>query len=72
MDICLCRLNRVALVMNWRSRTREIINLVHLYRNRVRNIMAKEFEILVVHQFEYIGLGASEEIVNAKYVMPRL
>ena len=58
------RLHRVMLLMNWRSRTREIVNLVNFHIEREGDIVSDHFEVLVIEQVFDISTRASIEIVD--------
>jgi len=59
-------LDRIALVMDGRSRTGEIVYLIHFDKERERDVMAHQFEALMVQQMLDVVPGAGEVIVHAK------
>ena len=58
------RLHRVMLVMNRRSRTREIVNLVDFHIERESDVVPDHLEMLVIEQVLDIATRASKEIVD--------
>ena len=65
MDAGLRRLNRIALIMNWRGRACQIVDLVDLDIERKRHVMTDQFKMFVVEQVLDILPIAGEEIVDA-------
>ena len=65
MHAGLRRLHRIVLIVNGRSRTGEIVDLVDLQIDRERHVVADELEALVIEQMLDIAPGAGEEIVEA-------
>ena len=54
----------IILIMNGRSRTREIVNLVNFEKNRFGYIVPNQFKKMIVHQMQNIFLSAREKIVE--------
>ena len=65
MHAGLGRLHRVVLIVDWRSRARQIVNLIHFQIERERYIVAHEFEALVPDQVFDIAPAPGEQIVEA-------
>jgi hypothetical protein len=61
------RLHRVVLVVDRRSGTGEIVDLVDLDIERKRHIVAQEFEARIGVEMVDIALRAGEEIVEAQH-----
>ena len=68
MHAGLGRLNWVVLVVYWRGRARQIIDLIDLNIERKRYVMSDQFEIFVVEKTFDVALGTGKEIIEAKYV----
>lgn len=66
----LCRLHRIMLVVDRRSRAGEIEDLVNFDEERKAHVVAKEFEPRVLMQMLDVPLGARKEIVDAQDIMP--
>ena len=64
------RLHGVVLVVDRGGRAGEIIDLVHLEIERKGDIVTDELEARVADQMLDIALGAGEEIVDAKNIVP--
>ena len=58
--------------MDGGSRASEIVNLVHLYVRRHRDVVTVKFKIGVVEQVYDIGLAAREIIVHTDDLVPLL
>ena len=54
-----------ALVVNWRSRTRQMEDLVDLQQHPLRDIMADHLKVVLTDQVSHIALAAGEEVVQA-------
>ena len=66
---CLHRLDRVVLVMDRRSRTGEVVDLVDLDIEREADVVPQELEARVhVHMVE-VALGRRKQIVDADHLM---
>ena len=63
------RLDRVALVMNRRGGTRQIIDFIDLKVERKGHIVADQFEFRVVQQMADVPLAAGVEIIDADHVV---
>jgi hypothetical protein len=61
------RLNRIGLIMDWRSGTGEIVNLVNFDIQRKTYIMANKFEEGMIQYREKIFFTASEKIIYANH-----
>jgi hypothetical protein len=72
MNRRLGRLNRIVLVVNWRSRTGEIVNLIALDVERKCHIVTHEFETRVRMKVLQIPLCASEQIVDTEHLVTLL
>src|SRR5438552_14971373 len=66
---CFRGLYGIALVMDWGSRTGEVVDLVHFDVKRKRNVVAEQLEMLVRKQWRDIVLGANEKIFDADHVV---
>jgi hypothetical protein len=53
---CFDRLHGVMLVVNWRGRTGEMINLVYLQENRLDDVMAKKLKAGIRQQMGDVTL----------------
>jgi hypothetical protein len=60
------RLNGVTLIVNRRSRTGEIVDLVDLHIERERHVMAKELEGLMREQLIQVRACTCQEIIDAE------
>jgi hypothetical protein len=65
-DTRLGGLHRILLVVDRRSRAGEIENLIDLYEERVRDVVAEQLEGLVTEQVLDIAPRARKEVVDAK------
>ena len=61
----LCRLHRIVLIVDGRSWTGEIVDLVDLKIDRECHIVANELKAFVIEQMLDVATHASEEIVEA-------
>ncbi len=59
-------LHRVPLIMNRRCRAGQIINLIDLHEERMRDIVAKQFKMLMVQQMFDVPAGAGKKIIDAE------
>ena len=66
MHAGLRRLHRIALVVNRRRRTGEIVDLVDFNVERECDVVTCQFEMLVVQEMLNVLAGAGEKIVRAK------
>lgn len=57
-------LDRVVLVVGRRSRTCQVVNLVHFDHERLDNIVSDEFKVGVTDPVRDVGSGSSEEVVE--------
>ena len=69
-DAGLGRLYGILLVVNRRSRARQIEDLVHLDEQRMGDVVAQELETLVIEEMLDIAPRAGEEIVDAQDLLP--
>jgi hypothetical protein len=69
VNVHLGRLNRVVLIVNGRSRTRQVVDLIDLHIKREGNVVAKEFKIRIPQQMGDISFGARVEIVDAEDIV---
>ncbi|GCC46270.1 hypothetical protein chiPu_0030377 [Chiloscyllium punctatum] len=65
-------LHRIELVMNRRSRTRQIVDLVHLDIERERDVVAHDLEPGIADQMRNVGPAAGEVIVDAEHIVALL
>src|SRR5262249_10567986 len=63
---CFCRLYRIVLIMDGRSRTREIVNLIDLHIEREGDIVPDQLEMPMTEQVFDIPSRAGEKIVDTK------
>ena len=70
MTTCLRGLNRIVLIVHGAGRAREVVNLVDLNKQRKRDVVPHQLKVRVPEQMGHVLLGAREEIVNTKHVMP--
>ena len=71
MNAGLGRLHRVALVVNGRSRTSEIVDLVDLDVQRKCHVVPSQFEMLVIEKMFDIFPAAGEKLSTQKNVAAR-
>ncbi len=64
------RLNRVVLIVHRGCRAREIVDLVHLHRERQGHVVAHELEARMMIKVIDVPLRAREEVVDAQNVVP--
>jgi len=64
-------LDRITLVVDWRGRTSQIVNLVNLHIERERDIVADQLKMHIVMQVIDIGLGASIKIVDTNNIISK-
>jgi len=69
VNIHLGGLNRVVLIVNWRSRTRQVVDPIDLHIKREGNVVAKEFKIGIPNQMGDISLGPCIEIVDTEDIV---
>jgi hypothetical protein len=69
VNVHLGGLNRVVLIVNGRSRTRQIVNLIDLHIKRKGNVVTKEFKIGISDQMSDISLGPRIEIVHTEDIV---
>src|SRR6476661_8526742 len=62
------RLHRIPLVMNWRRRAREIVDLIDLQIERKRHVVTLQLKALVMQQMLNISTATAEKIVDANNV----
>jgi hypothetical protein len=72
MNVHLGGLNGVVLIVDRRSRTGQVIDLIDLYVEREGNVVANEFKIRIPYQRSDILLGPRIEIVDTENVVPIL
>ena len=65
MDAGLRRLDRITLIMNWRGRACQIVDLIDLDIERKRHVVTDQFKMFVVEQVLDIPPVTGEEIVDA-------
>ena len=64
------RLNRVALIVNWRCWTRQVINLVNFDLDWEGYVVPNDFEPFVADQVLYIAPRSSEKIIETNCFRP--
>jgi len=69
VDVHLGGLNRVVLIVNGRSRTRQVVDLIDLHIKREGNVVAKEFKIGIPYRRSDISLGPRIEIVDTEDIV---
>ena len=62
-------LHRVALVVDRRCRTGQVVDPVHFHVQRKGHIVAHQFEIRVFQQVHDVTPGAGVEIIDAQHIM---
>ena len=60
----LCRLHRIELIMNRRSWTGEIVDLVDFDIERVSYVMSQKLEVLVINEVGDISTSPGEKVVE--------
>src|SRR6185312_765798 len=63
------RFHRVVLIVDWRSRTREVIDLIDLEKNRLDNVVAKQLKARIIEQRQNILAPSREKVVEANYLV---
>ena len=66
------RLHRIVLIVNWRSQAGEIVDLLHLDIERVRDVVPHQLESRVADQMRDVLPAAAEEIIDAQHVVTLL
>ena len=62
--ISLHRLHRIVLIVNRRSRTGQVINLIDLEQDGFDDIMAQQLELMIAEQVQNVFAPPGEEIVE--------
>ena len=62
-------LHRIVLVVDWRSRARQIVDFVHFNVERKGDVMANQFEMRIAEQMTNIVFTAGKEVIYAQYVV---
>ena len=62
------RLNRIELVVDRRGRARQVVDLIDLYVQRKRDVVAQQLEAGMLRQLGDVALGPGVEIVHAQDV----
>ncbi len=57
------------LIVDGRSRTRQIIYFVDLHIERKRHVVPHQFEARMPHQMLDVALGACVEIIDAQHIV---
>ena len=70
MHAGLCRLHWIALVMNRRCGTGQIVDLVDFDIERKCHVVAYQFKSLTVEQMLNVAARAAKEIIDANYIRP--
>src|SRR5215471_16680710 len=65
MDACLGRLDGIVLIVNWRCRAGQVVDLIDLQIQREGDVVADGFEVRIREQMRNIGARAGEIIVDA-------
>jgi hypothetical protein len=65
-------LDGVILVVWWRSRSRQIVDLVDLVFKRIDHIVPDQFKVRVTEKMGHIGLTAGKKVIHTDNVMPLL
>ena len=68
-DLGLDRLNWIVLIMNRRSRTREVIDLIDFEQNRLDHIVAHQLKPMIVEQMRNVLPSSGKEIVETEHIM---
>jgi hypothetical protein len=63
-------LHRVVLVVDGAGRAGQVVDLVHLDKQRKGDVVAHQLEAGVVEQVRDVVLGAGEEVVDTEHVVP--
>jgi hypothetical protein len=66
MDTRLCGLYRIKLIMDWGSRTCEIIDLVNLNIEGKGNVVPHQFEVMIIQQMKNIPFIPGKKIIDAE------
>ena len=69
MDAGLCRLHRIALIMDGGRRTGEIVDLVYLDIERKRYVVPQELKAGIYQQMRNVCFCAGKEIVRTKNIV---
>ena len=59
-------LHRIVLIVDWRCRTSEIVDLIDLHIERERHVVTDQFETFVIKQRFDVPSCAGEKIVHAQ------
>ena len=70
VDAGLDGLHRVMLIMNGRSGTGQVVDLVHFHKQREGHVMAHQLKTPVIHELFHIGAGTGKKVVHAEDFMP--
>src|SRR5215203_4327639 len=62
------RLHGIALIMDRRRGTSQVVDLIHLHVQRKRHVMAHQFETLVVEQMFDVAARSAKEIIDTNDV----
>jgi len=62
----------IALIVDRRGGAGEVVDLVHLDKQRERHVVAHQLEVAIVVQMRDVARRACKEIVHAQYVAPGL
>ena len=68
-DAGLDGLDRVVLVVDGRGRTGQVVDPVHLQKDRLGDVVADQLECGVVQEMDDIPLAPGKEIVEAEHLM---
>jgi hypothetical protein len=60
------------LVMDWRGRARQIVDLIHFDIEGKGHIMTKQIKSRVIEEVRYMRFGTGVKVVHAKDLMPFL
>src|SRR5262249_29220850 len=65
----LCRLHRIALIMNGRCWAGQVVDFVDFDVERKRHVMPDQFKLSAVEEVLDVPFGASEKIVEAEHLV---
>jgi hypothetical protein len=69
MNVHLGGLNGVVLIVDWRSRTSQVVDLIDLHIKREGDVVANKFKIRIPHQMDDISLGPRIEIIDTEDIV---
>src|SRR5688500_987073 len=69
-DVGLYCFDRVVLIMDRGRRAREVIDLVHLEKDRQRDVVPDQFEVWIVEEMQDVLAPAGEKVIEAQHFLP--